>query len=60
MANMRTIMPALQKAKQASLAGNTLRYISVGLPRQQRTTKVVKDLTPSQIANELAAWIGAE
>ncbi len=60
MANMRTIMPALQKAKTATLAANGLEYISVALPTQQRTTRVVKDMTPDEIAAELAAWIGAE
>jgi electron transfer flavoprotein beta subunit len=60
MANMRTIMPALQKAKPATLAANGLRYVSVSLPKQQRTTRVVKDLTPDQIAAELVEWIGAE
>jgi electron transfer flavoprotein beta subunit len=57
---MRTIMPALQKAKAASLASNGLEYLSVSLPKQQRTTRVVKDMTPDEIAAELAAWIGAE
>jgi electron transfer flavoprotein beta subunit len=60
MANMRTIMPALQKAKPAKLEANGLRYISVNLPKQQRTTRVVKDLTPDEIARELVEWIGAE
>jgi electron transfer flavoprotein beta subunit len=60
MANMRTLMPALQKAKPAALAPNGLRYLSAALPKQQRTTRVVKDLTPDEIAAELAAWIGAE
>ena len=60
MANMRTIMPALQKAKPTTLAANGLSYISVALPKQQRTTRVVKDLNPDEIAAELAAWIGAE
>jgi electron transfer flavoprotein beta subunit len=60
MANMRTIMPALQKAKPATLAANGLRYVSASLPKQQRATRVVKDLTPDQIARELVAWIGAE
>ena len=60
MANMRTIMPALQKTKPAPLVANTLWYASVNLPRQQRTTRVVKDLTPLQIAAELIEWIGAE
>jgi electron transfer flavoprotein beta subunit len=60
MANMRSIMPALQKAKPASLVANTLMYASVNLPRLQRTTRVVKDLTPIKIAAELLEWIGAE
>lgn len=60
MANMRTLMPALQKAKPATLAPNGIRYVSVALPKQQRTTRVVKDLTPDEIAAELATWIGAE
>ena len=60
MANMRTIMPALQKAKAAKLDANGLSYVSVSLPKQQRTTRVVKDMTPDEIAAELVAWIGAE
>ena len=60
MANMRTIMPALQKAKAATLGANGLSYVSVNLPKQQRTTRIVKDLTPDQIAAELVEWIGAE
>jgi electron transfer flavoprotein beta subunit len=60
MANMRTLMPALQKAKAASVNGNGLHYASVSLPKQQRSTRVVKDMTPDEIASELAAWIGAE
>ncbi|MGO9436744.1 MAG: electron transfer flavoprotein subunit beta/FixA family protein [Terracidiphilus sp.] len=60
MANMRTIAPALQKAKTVSLATNGLRYVSVSLPSQQRTTRVVKDLTPDEIARELVEWIEAE
>jgi electron transfer flavoprotein beta subunit len=60
MANMRTIMPALQKAKPAKLEENGLRYVSASLPKQQRTTRVVKDMTPDAIACELVEWIGAE
>jgi electron transfer flavoprotein beta subunit len=60
MANMRTIMPALQKAKPAPVVANGLRYASVSLPKQQRTTRVVKDLTPDEIATELVAWIGSK
>jgi electron transfer flavoprotein beta subunit len=60
MANMRNMMPALQKAKTTTLDANGLSYISVSLPKQQRTTRVVKDMTPDQIAAELVEWIGAE
>jgi electron transfer flavoprotein beta subunit len=60
MANMRTIMPALQKAKAATLAESGLRYVSASLPSQQRSTRVVKDMTPEEIAREVVEWIGAE
>ena len=58
MANMRSLMPALQKAKPAALQGNGLIYASVSLPKQQRTTRVVKDMSPDAVAAELAEWIG--
>lgn len=60
MANMRLMMPALQKAKPAALASNGLRYISTSLPKQQRSTRVVKDMSADEIARELIAWMGAE
>jgi electron transfer flavoprotein beta subunit len=60
MANMRTIMPALQKAKPTTIEANSLRYLSTALPKQQRTTRVVKDMSPDDIAAELVEWIGGE
>jgi electron transfer flavoprotein beta subunit len=60
MSNMRTIMPALQRAKTATLAPNGLCYLSVALPKLQRITRVEKNLTPDEIARELVEWIGAE
>jgi electron transfer flavoprotein beta subunit len=57
MANMRTVMPALQKAKTAALAANGLKYLSAALPKQQRTTRVVKDMSADEIARELVAWM---
>jgi len=60
MANMRSILPALQKAKLAALPSNGLSYTSVSLPKQQRATRVVKDLTTDEIARELVEWIAAE
>ena len=60
MANMRTIMPALQKAATAKLDANSLSYISVSLPKQQRETRVEKNMTADEIANELMEWIGRD
>lgn len=60
MANMRTVMPALQKAKAAVIASDNLEYISATLPKQQRTTRVIKDMSPEQIAEEITAWITAQ
>lgn len=56
MANMRTIMPALQKSKTSGLPQN-VRYVSVSPPKQQRLTRVIKDRSPDDIATELAEWI---
>ena len=57
MANMRAIMPALQRAKPAKIAAEGLSYRSVKVPSQRRETKVVKDLPPEEIAREIAGWI---
>ncbi|MGA2483271.1 MAG: electron transfer flavoprotein subunit beta [Candidatus Acidiferrales bacterium] len=57
MANMRTIMPALQRAKAAQLALGNPAYQSAAVPKQQRDTRIVKDLPAEEIARELAAWI---
>ena len=56
MANMRAIMPALQKAKPGSLFQN-VHYLSVTPPKQQRQTRVVKDRSADEVAAELAEWI---
>ena len=58
MANMRTVMPALQRAKSAPLSAEGLHYVSASAPKQQRQTRVVKDLSAEQVAHELAEWIG--
>jgi electron transfer flavoprotein beta subunit len=60
MQNMRGMMPALQKAKSVTLAPNGLRYVSVSLPKQQRDTRVEKNMSPDEIACELVEWITAE
>jgi electron transfer flavoprotein beta subunit len=60
MANMRTAMPALQKAKPVTPTENGLRYVSADLPKQQRQTRVVKDMSADAIAQELVEWIGRD
>lgn len=57
MANMRSVMPALQKAKSATLAMNGLCYLAVNQPKQQRATRVEKNMNPDEIAAELVAWM---
>jgi electron transfer flavoprotein beta subunit len=60
MANMRAIMPALQRAKAAPVVDAGLRYASVTLPKQQRETQVIKNRPAEEIAREIVAWIGEE
>jgi electron transfer flavoprotein beta subunit len=57
MANMRTIMPALQKAKPAPPVQSGLHYRSASPPKQQRHTRIVKDLPAEEVAREIADWI---
>jgi len=57
MANMRTVMPALQKAKPVKLPGEGLKFTNVALPRQLRETAIVKDKSPDEIAKEIVEWI---
>ena len=57
MTNMRTVMPALQKAKPVKLAAEGLAFASVSLPKQLRETKIVKDKSPDEIAQEIVEWI---
>jgi len=57
MINMRTVMPALQKAKPVKLAGEGLAFASVTLPKQLRETRIVKDKSPDDIAKEIVEWI---
>lgn len=59
MANMRTVIPALQKAKSVTLPQN-VSYSNVAPPKQQRQTCVVKDRSADEIAKELAAWINQD
>ena len=56
MANMRAMMPALQKAKAASLV-SAIQYAEVALPAVTRQTRIVKDVPAAEIAREIAEWI---
>jgi len=57
MVNMRTVMPALQKAKPVKLGAEGVIFTSVTLPKQQRDTKIVKDASADEIAKEIVEWI---
>ncbi len=57
MANMRGVMPALQKAQAAKIGAEGLTFASVTLPKQLRETRIVKDATPDVIAKEIVEWI---
>jgi len=57
MVNMRTVMPALQKAQPAPVGAGGVTYLGVELPTQRRETRIVKDLSVDEIAGEIVAWI---
>lgn len=57
MTNMRTAMPALQKAKAVKISGDGLSFASVTLPKQLRETRLVKDKSSDEIAKEIVDWI---
>ena len=57
MMNMRTIMPALQKAQSAPIGTGGIAYSGVELPTQRRETRIVKDMPVEEIAREIVEWI---
>jgi electron transfer flavoprotein beta subunit len=60
MLNMKTVMPALQRAKPTPIPNTGLCFAEVSLPKQLRDTKVVKNMPAEDIAREIVAWIGEE
>jgi electron transfer flavoprotein beta subunit len=56
MANMRTIMPALQRAKPTAV-GVGGSFSLAALPDQRRTTRVIKDWSSDQVAEDIVAWL---
>jgi electron transfer flavoprotein beta subunit len=57
MLNMRTMMPAIQRAQPIRTENQDLVFLDVGLPEQKRKTRIVKDLPDDQIAREIVDWI---
>lgn len=53
-------MPALQRASSAQVGSAGVEYISVSLPEQRRDTRIVKNASIDEIANELVGWIRSE
>lgn len=57
MANMRTMMAALQKAKAANVEVDGKAFANVEVPKQRRETRIVKDTSTDEIAQEIVDWI---
>lgn len=56
MANMRVMMPALQKATPTAVQSG-IAFASASLPKQTRETRIVKDVPAADIAREIAEWL---
>ncbi len=57
MMNMRTVMPALQRAGKADVTLGDIDYKEVSLPKQKRETRVEKNMSSDQIAEEIVNWL---
>jgi electron transfer flavoprotein beta subunit len=42
------------------VASTGLTFASVTLPKQQRQTRIVKDMAAEEVAREIVAWMGEE
>ncbi len=60
MANMRGVMPALQKAAASPTGTGGVEFVSVALPKAQRETRIVKDMSPDDVAREIVQWISQD
>lgn len=60
MLNMKTVMPALQRATPTTIPNTGLCFAEVSLPKQLRDTRVVRNMPAEEIAGEIVAWIGEE
>jgi electron transfer flavoprotein beta subunit len=59
MMNMRSVMPALQRAQAAQVGVGGVQYTAVDLPKQRRETRIVKDTPTEKIAEEIVDWLKA-
>jgi electron transfer flavoprotein beta subunit len=57
MMNMRNIMPAIQKAKQVKIENKFIVFENAQVPKQERQTRIVKDMPVEEIAKEIVEWI---
>jgi electron transfer flavoprotein beta subunit len=57
MANMRAVMPALQKARPAQIGVGGIAFDKAEVPAQKRNTRIVKDVSADEIAAEIIEWI---
>lgn len=60
MANMRGVMPALQKAPATPVGTGGVKFESVAVPRVTRETRIVKDMSTDEIAREIVEWIRSD
>jgi electron transfer flavoprotein beta subunit len=60
MVNMRTVMPALQRARPVKLPAEGVTFVKVALPAQRRDTRIVKDLSADELAREIADWLATD
>ena len=57
MQNMRTIMPALQRAKAAAVGTGGLSFAAVEVPQARRDTRIVQNEPVEKIAREIVDWL---
>jgi len=57
---IRTVIPSCRHAKASPVPNTSLCFGAVNLPKQQRSTRTVRDPQAAEIAREIVAWIGEE
>jgi len=54
------VMPALQKAAASPVTTGGVDFVSVQVPKVQRETRIVKDMSPDDVAKEIVSWISQD